>query len=96
MTMGGKTKVVVFTSVMFIHGYVLAATAATPANSALREKARSVMRLHCGACHYPVPVAANPKALKVFDLSQTHWTDQMNEKQLRDVIRRFKDRSRRT
>lgn len=78
---------------MLIWGRVGMASDAPKVEPTLIEQSRGVMKVHCGACHYPVPVDNHPNATKVFDLSHARWSDTLSEKQLKNVVRRFKDRS---
>ncbi|MGZ3686818.1 MAG: hypothetical protein ACXWP5_12700 [Bdellovibrionota bacterium] len=60
----------------------------------LREKARHVLQVHCGACHIPYTPTSQKNALRVFDLSAEDWSATMSERQLENALARMKDRER--
>jgi hypothetical protein len=63
---------------------------------ALREEARQVLRIHCGACHMPFTPTSQERALRIFDLSIENWAGSMKESQLGDSLRRLEERQKLT
>ena len=61
--------------------------------NAYREGARKVLRVHCGACHYPAPVGSNPKVLQIYNLAEVDWAARLSNKQLQNLVSRLRDRS---
>jgi hypothetical protein len=48
-----------------------------------RQEARAVMRrADCGRCHIP---SGNAKALKIYNLDETNWTDPMSDGQVGQI-----------
>jgi hypothetical protein len=48
----------------------------------VRDEARLVLEDHCGQCHISAYPTAVPRALLVFDLSETEWSARMSDAQL--------------
>ncbi len=61
-----------------------------------RERARNVLMVHCGACHYPQPIGSNPKVLQIYNLAEPDWASRLSDKQLQNLVSRLKDRSKMT
>lgn len=57
-----------------------------------REAARTVLELHCGLCHRADLPTAKAGALAVFDLTRPRWQRRMRPDQLRDALRRLRER----
>jgi hypothetical protein len=55
----------------------------------LRDDARLVLEKHCGQCHIGAYPTAVPRALAVFDLSETQWSNKMSPAQLRSAVARL-------
>jgi hypothetical protein len=55
----------------------------------LRDDARLVLERHCGQCHIGAYPSALPRALAVFDLSQTEWSSKMSAAQLKNALARL-------
>jgi hypothetical protein len=55
------------------------------------DRARPVIEKHCGACHRPDSLQANPKALAIFDLSKLDWSATMTPAQLRNCVERVRN-----
>ncbi len=79
---------------LFLIGQVVFANGTEPffELNAIREKAREVLTVHCGACHVPSSLFVKPEALKIYDLSHSDWAASLNQRQLEDLTRRLKDR----
>ncbi len=48
----------------------------------LRDEIRELIRPHCGSCHTRGLSTAKPRALAIFDLTETDWPTRMNREQL--------------
>ena len=70
----------------------LGATDSFSGLAASREKAREVLKIHCGACHLPSSPFVQQEALKIYDLSNLDWASTMLDRQLQDSVRRLKER----
>jgi hypothetical protein len=55
----------------------------------LRESARETLEANCAECHTKGRSTALPRALRVFDLTETDWAQRMTEEQLREAARRL-------
>jgi hypothetical protein len=51
----------------------------------LREEARIVLEDNCGQCHQGTYPTALPRALAIFDLSDSDWSARMSKEQLRNA-----------
>jgi hypothetical protein len=68
------------------------ATASTePSLVELREAARETLDVNCGECHTRTMPTALPRALRIFDLTETEWSRRMSEDQLREAARRLRE-----
>jgi hypothetical protein len=48
-----------------------------------REKARSILEVHCGLCHLPVEIGGGTgMALHIYDLSKPNWSETLRDEQL--------------
>jgi cytochrome c5 len=67
------------------------AAAPTPAAAAPNpwsEPARKVLIEHCGGCHLGTLRTANPRALKIYDLSETVWDARLKPENFPGITRR--------
>ena len=55
----------------------------------LRDDARLVLERHCGQCHIGAYPTALPRALAIFDLSETEWAARMSLAQLDSALQRL-------
>ncbi len=56
---------------------------------AFRESARETLEANCAECHTKGRSTALPRALRVYDLTETDWAARMSEDQLREAARRL-------
>jgi mono/diheme cytochrome c family protein len=68
-----------------------AATADAEPPDDLRESARALLSTNCGECHTRGSPNALPRALAVYDLDQTEWSQRMTADQLREAERRLRE-----
>ncbi len=66
-----------------------AAPVPVSARVVLRDRARLVLERMCRECHIGTLPTALPRALAVYDLSQTEWSARMTPLQLRDLLDRI-------
>ena len=57
-----------------------------------KETQHIVQTVRCGSCHTPGLPTTNEKALKIYNLSSPFWSATMSDRQLRDFLRRVKDK----
>ena len=49
-------------------------------------QAREILLLHCGRCHIPHLPTSNPRALRVYDLTEADWSRRMSDPQLQKSV----------
>ncbi len=69
-------------AVLVTRALVLALLLGTEPYLELREQAREILSTHCGSCHIRGLKPANPKALRVFDLTVADFGTPMSPRQL--------------
>jgi cytochrome c5 len=67
---------------------VLAPAGPAAAPNPWLEPARKVLIEHCGACHLGTLRTANPKALKIYDLSEAVWDARLKPENFPGITRR--------
>ena len=62
---------------------------AGPSTNRWAEPTRGILAQHCGRCHLPNLPTSVPRALAVFDLTDTPWYGRLQNDQFDDLMRRL-------
>jgi mono/diheme cytochrome c family protein len=62
---------------------------ASPSANRWAEPVRGILAQHCGRCHLPNLPTSVPRALAVFDLTDTPWYGRLEHDQFDDLMRRL-------